>query len=137
LDFSNLAVDPGTGTVSLRAVVPNPGHRLLPGMFVNLRLTIGQMNDAYLLPQATVARDNQGAYVLTVNADGKVEQRRVETHGLTRSDWIVTGALSDGDQIIVEGQQKVRPGSTAKVVLKGVSDADNAKQTPSPSTAAD
>ena len=135
LDFSNLAVDPGTGTVSLRAVVPNPDHRLLPGMFVNLRLTIGQMNNAYLLPQAAVSRDGQGAYVLTVDADGKVAQRRVETHGLTRADWIVTGALNDGDQIIVEGLQKVKPGGMAKAVLQNASGADSAKQATNPATA--
>jgi membrane fusion protein (multidrug efflux system) len=125
LDFSNLAVDPGTGTVSLRAVVPNPGRTLLPGMFVKLRLTMGQMNNAYLLPQVAVGRDSQGAYVLVVNADGKVEQRRVDTHGLTRSDWIITGALQDGDQIITEGLQKVRPGGMAKAVLKNAPNADN------------
>jgi membrane fusion protein (multidrug efflux system) len=118
LDFSNLAVDPGTGTVQLRAVVPNPNYRLLPGMFVNLRLTIGQLDNAYLLPQTAVERDNQGAYVLVVDADGKVEQRRVNTHGLTRENWIATGSLSDGDQVIVEGLQKVRPGGAAKAVLK-------------------
>jgi membrane fusion protein (multidrug efflux system) len=118
LDFSNLAVDPGTGTVQLRAVVPNPNYRLLPGMFVNLRLTIGQLDNAYLLPQTAVERDNQGAYVLVVDADGKVEQRRVNTHGLTRENWIATGSLNDGDQVIVEGLQKVRPGGAAKAVLK-------------------
>ena len=118
LDFSNLAVDPGTGTVSLRAVVPNPNHRLLPGMFVNLRLTVGRLDNAFLLPQAALARDAQGAYVLVVNAAGKVEQRRVDTHGLTREDWIVTGPLNNDDEIIVEGLQKVRPGGEAKAQLK-------------------
>ena len=117
LDFSNLAVDPGTGTVSLRAVVPNPDHRLLPGMFVNLRLTIGQADNAYLIPQDAVQRDNQGAYVFVVNA-GKVEQRRVETHGLTREDWIVSGSLQEGDEVVIEGLQKIRPGAAAKAVLK-------------------
>jgi membrane fusion protein (multidrug efflux system) len=123
LDFSNLAVDPGTGTVSLRAVLPNPEHRLLPGMFVNLRLTVGQLDSAYLLPQAAVMRDTQGAYVLVVDADGKVAQRRMDTHGLTREDWIATGSLKDGEQVIVEGLQKVRPGAMAKVALKGAAEA--------------
>ena len=127
LDFSNLAVDPGTGTVSLRAVVPNPNHRLLPGMFVNLRLIIGQVDNAFLIPQEAVGRNTQGAYVLVVDAAGKVEQRQVETHGLTRSDWIATGALKDGDQIIVEGLQKVRPGAMAKVVVKNAGGAAGAK----------
>ncbi len=115
LDFSDLAVDPGTGAVSLRAVVPNPEHRLLPGMFVNLRLTVGQLDEAYLLPQAAVSRDTAGAYVLVVNAAGTVEQRPIELHGMTRTDWIVTGKLADGDRVIVSGLQKVQPGAPAKV----------------------
>lgn len=115
LDFSDLAVDPGTGAVSLRAVVPNPEHRLLPGMFVSLRLTVGQLDQAYLLPQAAVSRDAAGAYVLVVNAAGTVEQRPIELHGMTRTDWIVTGKLADGDRVIVSGLQKVRPGAPAKV----------------------
>lgn len=115
IDFSDMAVDPGTGAVSLRAVVANPSKRLLPGMFVTLRLTTGQIDDAFLLPQATLLRDGAGAYVLVVNGEGKVEQRRVETHGMTRKDWILTGQLADGDQVIVSGLQKVKPGAEAKV----------------------
>jgi len=114
LDFSDLAVDPNTGAVSLRAVVPNPERRLLPGMFVKLRLTMGKLDNAYLLPQATVQRDQAGAFVMILGADGKVAQQRVETHGMTRKDWIVTGKL-DGESVIVEGLQKVRPGAMAKV----------------------
>lgn len=115
LDFSDSAADPATGTVSLRAVVPNPQHRLLPGMFVNLRLTLGRLEHAFLLPQATLTRDTQGAYVLVVDDKGKVAQRRVTTHGMTTSDWIVTGNLAEGDQVILEGLQKVKPGGDAKV----------------------
>jgi membrane fusion protein (multidrug efflux system) len=131
----NLAVDPGTGTVSLRAVVPNPNHRLLPGMFVNLRLTVGQLDSSYLVPQQALSRDSQGAYVMVVGAEGKVEQRRVSTHGLTRQDWIVTGDLKDGDQIIVEGLQKVRPGAVAKVALKPDSGANGAGKAGAPAGA--
>lgn len=116
VDFSDEAVDPGTGTVSLRAVLANPKHRLLPGMFVSLRLAIGRIEHAYVLPQAALARDQRGAYVMVVGGDGKVEQRRVETHGMTRSDWIVTGKLKDGDRVIVEGLQKVHAGAPAKAV---------------------
>ncbi|MEJ2397938.1 MAG: efflux RND transporter periplasmic adaptor subunit [Gammaproteobacteria bacterium] len=115
LDFSDLAVDPNTGTVSLRAVVPNPDRQLLPGMFVKLRLTMGHLDHAYLIPQAAVMRDNAGAYVYTVGSDGKVAEQRIKTHGMTRKNWIVTGKL-DGDQVIVDGLQKVRPGATAKAV---------------------
>ena len=115
LDFSDLAVDPGTGAVSLRAVLPNPDRSLLPGMFVNLRLTSGALDNAFVLPQAAVSRDAQGAYALIVGLDGKVAQRRLQTHGMTRTGWIVTGDLADGDRVIVEGLQKVQPGGDATV----------------------
>ena len=115
LDFSDLAVDPGTGVLSLRATVPNPDKELLPGQFVNLRLTAGQLDAAYLLPQAALGRDAQGPYVMVLGAEGKVEQRRVVSHGMTRKEWILTGDLKDGDQVIVAGLQKVKPGATAKV----------------------
>ena len=114
--------------MSLRAVVPNPDHRLLPGMFVNLRLTLKQFENAYLLPQVALARDNDGAYVLVVDASGKVEQRRVQTHGMTREDWIITGSVAEGDQIIISGLQKVRPGGMAKAVLKSGPVAEGADQ---------
>ena len=117
LDFSDSAADPGTGTVSLRAVVPNPEHRLLPGMFVNLRLTVGHLDQAFLLPQATLLRSAQGASVLVVNESGKVEPRPVVIHGTSGNNWIVTGSLNEGDQVILEGIQKVRPGGDAKAVL--------------------
>lgn len=113
LDFSDLAVDPSTGTVSLRAVVPNPERQLLPGMFIKLRVTMGYLDNAYLVPQAAVQRDQAGPFVLNLGADGKVAQQRIKTHGMTRSDWIVTGKL-DGLSVIVEGLQKVRPGASAR-----------------------
>jgi len=123
IDFSDSAADPGTGTVSLRAVVANPDHLLLPGMFVNLRLTLGQLEHAFLLPQATISRDIKGAYVMVVDPAGKVEQRRVTTHGMTTSDWIVTGSLAEGDQVILEGLQKVQPGGDAKAVVAATPEA--------------
>lgn len=119
LDFTDRAVDPGTGAVSLRAIVPNPQHRLLPGMFVKLRLVTGHIKQGFVLPQAAIGHDTHGAYVFVVNTEGKVEQRRVQTHGMTQADWIVTGALHDGDQVIVDGLQKVKPGVPAKAVAAG------------------
>ena len=115
LDFSDLAVDPGTGALSLRATLPNPDQALLPGQFVTLRLTTGQLDQAFVLPQPALARDSQGAYVLVVGEGGKVEQRRMQTHGMTRKDWILTGDLKDGEQVIVTGLQKVKPGDEARV----------------------
>jgi membrane fusion protein (multidrug efflux system) len=118
LDFSGLSVDPSTGAVALRAVLPNPDHRLLPGMFVKLHLTMGEIDHGFVLPQAAVARDEKGAYVYVVGKDGKVQKRPVDTVYMTRKDWIVTGRLKDGDQVIVSGLQKVQPGAQAKATLE-------------------
>ncbi len=128
LDFSDLAVDPGTGAVSLRAVLPNPERLLLPGMFVNVRLTTGVVDDAFVLPQAAMARDDRGAYVLALDLENKVAQRRVTIHGMTRSEWIVRGELGQGDRVIVEGLQKVRPGDKATAVAIQAPVADAASQ---------
>lgn len=113
LDFSDLAVDPGTGALSLRAVLPNPDHALLPGMFVNLRLTTGVIEQGFVLPQSALLRDDQGAYALTLDSTGKVIQRRLQTHGMTTSGWIVTGEIGAGERVIVAGLQKVQPGGSA------------------------
>ena len=102
-------------------------------MFVKLRVTMGRIDHAFLLPQATVLRDGTGAYVLVVAGDGKVEQRRVETRGMTQTDWIVTGDLADGDQVIVDGLQKASPGKMAVAVPAAAADA---KQAPAASHAA-
>lgn len=119
IDFSDLSVDPGTGAISMRAVVPNPSRRLLPGMFVNLRLTAGEVASAFVLPQAVLSRDGKGAFVYALGDGGKVEQRRVEVQSMTRDSWVLTGGLKDGDQVIVSGLQKVKPGAVARVASPG------------------
>jgi membrane fusion protein (multidrug efflux system) len=133
LDFSDLAVDPNTGALSLRATLPNPNKVLLPGMFVTLRLTVGQVDQAFLLPQPALARDAQGAYLLVVDQDGgKVAQRRVDIRGMTRKEWILTGELKDGEQVIVAGLQKVKPGEVARIAA-----APTAAPAPAPTTGPD
>jgi len=114
LDFSDTAVDAATGAVSLRGIVPNPEHTLLPGMYVNVRVSVGELKRAYLVNQAAVQRDATGAYVLVIGGDGKVVQKRITADSLRGDNWIVTDGLGDGDQIIVSGVQKARPGSPAK-----------------------
>lgn len=116
LDFSDTAVDAATGAVSLRGIVPNPEHQLLPGMYVNVRLTLGQIKHAYLVPQIALQRDAAGAYLLAMGADGKVAQKRVVTGGEKGADYIVSSGLADGDQVIVSGVQFARPGAPAKAV---------------------
>jgi len=116
LDFSDLAVDPQTGAVSLRALIPNPDRALLPGMFVKLRLTLGMRHNAYLVAQAAILRDDQGAYALTVDAQNKVIQKRVQLDGVRGADWVVESGLADGDRVIVSGVQKAKPGEPAQPV---------------------
>ncbi|HZP65265.1 MAG TPA: efflux RND transporter periplasmic adaptor subunit [Rudaea sp.] len=116
LDFSDTVVDPNTGAVSLRGILPNADHHLLPGMYVTVRLTMGQLNHAWLVPQAAVLRDTNGAYVYVVGKDGKVAQKRIKTESQQKDSWIVTEGLEDGDQIVVSGVQKARPGAPAKAV---------------------
>jgi membrane fusion protein (multidrug efflux system) len=116
LDFSDTAVDASTGAVSLRGIVPNPDHVLLPGQYINVRLTLGTLAHAWLVSQTAVQRDATGPYVFVVGGDGKVLQKRITADTLHGNDWIVTDGLADGDQIIVSGVQKVKPGAPAKAV---------------------
>jgi len=115
LDFSDTSVDAATGAVSLRGIAPNKDRLLLPGMFVNVRVTVGELKHAWLVPQASVQRDPKGAYVYVRGGDGKVAQKYVDTYTTQGADWIVYSGLNDGDQIITAGLMKVRPGAPAKV----------------------
>src|SRR5205823_909366 len=119
LDFRDLSVDPATGAVALRALVPNPEHQLLPGMFVGVRLTSGVVNRAFLVPQAALQRDGTGPYLLTVGPDDRVVEKRVAVEALEGPSWIVTAGLADGDRVIVSGTQNARPGATVAAVLSG------------------
>jgi membrane fusion protein, multidrug efflux system len=116
LDFADASVDPNTGSVALRGIVPNPDGQLLPGMYVSVHLTIGTMNNAYRVPQAGLQRDTTGPYVLAVGSDNKVQMKRVESDTALNADWIVTGGLAAGDRIIISGVQNARPGSPVTVV---------------------
>jgi membrane fusion protein (multidrug efflux system) len=111
LDFLDVSVDPATGAVALRGIIPNPDHQLLPGMFVGVRLASGAVNRGFLVPQAGLLRDDNGPYVLIVGPEDEVSQKRVTVDTLRAADWIVTGGLADGDRVIVSGTQNARPGS--------------------------
>jgi membrane fusion protein (multidrug efflux system) len=117
LQFRDVTVDPATGAVTLRIVVPNPRHTLLPGMFVRAVVEDGVDDNAILAMQQGVSRDTKGnAIAMLVNASGKVEQRRLAVDRAMGDRWLVTSGLAAGDQLIVEGLQKVRPGMAVKVV---------------------
>lgn len=111
LAFSEVSVDTGTGSVTLRAIFPNAKGELLPGMYVRARLVQGQAEEAILVPHAAVSRDPRGnATVMVVGAEDKVEAKVVQTARSQGDKWVVTEGLRAGDRVIVEGLQKVRPG---------------------------
>ena len=116
LDFADFSVNPTTGALAFRGTVPNPERLLLPGMYVNVRLTVGELNNAFLVPQAAVQRDGQGAFVLVAGKDGTVAMKRINTVAVNGTNWVVDVGLEDGDQIIVSGIQKARPGGKVKPV---------------------
>ncbi|MBV8404722.1 MAG: efflux RND transporter periplasmic adaptor subunit [Gammaproteobacteria bacterium] len=116
LDFLDVSVDPATGAVALRGIVPNPDHLLLPGMFVGVRLSSAEVNRGYLVPQAGLQRDASGPYVLVAGPDNKVLEKRVTTEALEGPDWVVTAGLADGDRVIVSGTQNARPGTSVAAV---------------------
>lgn len=117
LALTEVAVDESTGSVTLRAVFPNPQHVLLPGMFVRARVDEGVMDDAILAPQQGITRDVKGnATALVVDADGKVAQREVATGEAYGDKWLVESGLKSGDRLIVEGTSKVAAGQQVKAV---------------------
>jgi membrane fusion protein (multidrug efflux system) len=117
LQFSGITVDPATGSVTVRAIFPNPKNILLPGMFVHASITQGVDANAFLVPAAAVTHDPQGqATVLIAAADNKIVQRTIQTNNTLGPDWVVTGGLSDGERIVIAGAQKAPPGTLVQAV---------------------
>jgi membrane fusion protein (multidrug efflux system) len=114
--FSDLAVDPTTGAVSLRAEFPNPQRELLPGMFVRIRFPSAVIEGAIRVPQRAVQGGPQGQFVMLVAPDGKAVPQPVKTGGMAGGDFIVAEGLKGGEQVIVNGLQKARPGTEVKPV---------------------
>ena len=112
--FSEATVDPSSSSVILRAQFPNRERTLLPGMYVRVRLEQGARPNTITVPQQAVMRTADGSMVMTVDAEGKVAPRPVKTSGAYGNHWIITSGLKEGDQVIVEGLQKAKPGATVK-----------------------
>lgn len=111
LQFNGITVDPNTGSVTVRAIFANPQSVLLPGMFVRARIEQGVNDNAYLVPIPAVSRNTQGqANVWIVDKDNKVTQRVVQAQNTQGNNWVVTAGLEDGERIVVNGLQKIRPG---------------------------
>jgi membrane fusion protein (multidrug efflux system) len=112
LAFTDVTVDPTTGTFLLRVLVPNPEQLLLPGMYVRAVFSIGVREKGVLVPQQGIARDPKGqTTAMVVGKDGKAEMRPVTVSRTVGDKWLVDEGLSAGDRVIVEGLQKIRPGS--------------------------
>ena len=114
--FSDISVDPTTGELALRALFPNPDNMLLPGMFVRARLEQAVNENAITVPQQAVQHTNAGSQVIVINQENKAEIRQVKTTSAIGNRWLVTEGLQPGDRVIVEGLQKIRPGSPVNPV---------------------
>jgi len=117
LNFSEVSVDQGTGSVLLRATFPNPNGKLLPGMFVHASLVTAKQNQAILVPQQAVIRDAKGLpTVWVVNRDQSVSMRNIETLRTVGNTWLVDKGLSAGERIVTEGLQRLHPGMKVAAV---------------------
>ena len=117
--FSDLTVDATTGQITLRAEVPNPKGDLLPGLYVRVRLEQAQVANAISLPQQAVTRTQQGDKITVVGADGKLSQRTVKVGAARNNQWVVLEGLKEGEQVMVDGFQKLQmmpPGTPVKAV---------------------
>ena len=115
LDFIDTGLDPSTGTLQVRAEFPNRDHLLLPGMFARVRVPVEKDKGALLVSNRALGVDQSGAYLLVVNADDVVEQRTVETGALVDDLRVITEGLSKSDWVVVEGLQRATPGSKVAV----------------------
>jgi RND family efflux transporter MFP subunit len=116
LVFVDNRVDPATGTIALRAQFDNARGFLVPGTFVNVEIDSKEAATKLLVPQAAVQRDQKGDFVLVVGADGLVEQRHITTGQQVETDFVVEDGLQEGESVIVEGLQRVRPGVPVKTI---------------------
>lgn len=138
LEFADVTVDPNTGSVTLRAVFPNPDQVLLPGMYVRAVLEEGVRENAIVVPQRGVTRDARGqATALVLNGEGVVEQRKVTTERAVGNQWLISDGLAAGDRLIVEGLQRVRPGAQASVLPADPAKAAKAAEADQAAPAAD
>jgi len=117
LQFTDITVDPGTGSVTVRVIFPNPHQVLLPGMFVHARIDQGVDDNAMLVPQVGVTHNPQGqATTLVVGPDNKVAARTIQTTRTLGDQWVVQGGLNEGERVIVAGAQRVQPGMVVRAV---------------------
>ncbi|MBP8236619.1 MAG: efflux RND transporter periplasmic adaptor subunit [Pseudomonas sp.] len=121
VDFTDSLVDRGTGTVSARAVVPNPDQKLLPGQFVRVQVKGLSIPNAMTLPERAIAQGPGGTFVYVVDEGGVARMRQVTTGHTAKGRWVIVSGISAGDRVIVEGLPKVRPDTPVKVAAPAAS----------------
>lgn len=119
IDYIDNTVDPGTGTIQLRGVFPNPDGALLPGMFVRVRIPVGVLEKALLVPEVAVASDQGGRYLLVVDANDVVQYRKIELGPPEGDQRVILKGIEANDRVIVNGLQKARPGSKVTPQVAG------------------
>lgn len=135
LAFTDVAVDPMTGSFALRVVVPNPDSLLMPGMYVRATVSNAVLERGLLVPQRGIGRDARGnASALVVNSDNTVEQRAVQVSRTIGDQWLVSSGLLAGDRVIVEGLQRARPGVPVQATEAAPQDAAAIKNDGEPAT---
>ncbi|MFA8092028.1 efflux RND transporter periplasmic adaptor subunit [Klebsiella oxytoca] len=129
LELTEVSVDESTGSVTLRAVFPNPEHDLLPGMFVRATVSNGVQSEAILAPQQGITRDAKGnGTALVVNKENKVESREVVTDRVIGNKWLIIRGLQSGDRLITEGTGKVQAGMEVKAVEVSAAESSDRKE---------
>jgi membrane fusion protein (multidrug efflux system) len=123
MDFLDLSIDEATGTAAMRAEFPNPERTLLPGQFVRAFITAGVRPNGILVPQRAVKLTPQGASVMVVGANNVAENRDIKVGALRAGSWLVAEGLQAGDRVIVDGLQKVQPGSPVQIAAPEVKNA--------------
>ncbi|WMD18114.1 MexX/AxyX family multidrug efflux RND transporter periplasmic adaptor subunit [Achromobacter seleniivolatilans] len=118
LSFADLAVDPGTDNVTMRALFANPGRELLPGMYVRVQLEQAINRDTYLVPRDALLRNADGAHLLAADAAGELRKIAVVAHRLQGPNWVITQGLSGGERIVVENAAQLAAGQKIKPVEK-------------------
>lgn len=111
VDFLAMSIDRATGTVAVRAQVPNPDRLLLPGQFVEAQVEVGTRPASILLPQRAVIMNERGASVMLVDQEHIAQSREVKTGSMHDGHWVIREGLEPGERVIIEGWQKARPGS--------------------------
>jgi membrane fusion protein (multidrug efflux system) len=128
VDFTDVRVDPNTGTIEARAVIANPKQLLRPGQFARVRLSGGIRPGAIAIPQRAVLEGPNTKIVMVVNAQGVVEPRPVQVGDWSGEDWVITGGLNAGDKVIVDGVVKARPGLPVKITQPSAANPTNPAQ---------